>query len=193
MMQKQHQHNGHNTIDRLPQSHEIIAHFLTEAQAQQAAEVVADQVESTHVEEITSEQAQQELTAAQTGLSLVEIGLPAWVGLALGLIVGAALGVLVYTGRLVFPGLAPALSAGPVAVSFLGAGLFGALGWFAGAILHLFRTPGASPRHELRAIVPEETLPGIEQTLVDAGALDVLTPSDGVTKPTDTEHQGSHH
>lgn len=192
MMQKQHQHNGQNTPNKQPQHHEIIAHFLTEAQAQQAAEVVANQVESTHIEEVSSEQAQQELTAAQTGLSVVEIGLPAWVGLALGLLIGAILGALIYRGSIALPGLASALSAGPVAVSFLGAGLLGALGWFIGAMLHLFGTPGPSPRHELRAAVSEETLPEVEQTLVDAGALEVMASGEDVTKPTKAEHQGGH-
>lgn len=46
-------------------------------------------------------------------------------------------------------------------MSCLGAGLLGALGWFAGAVLHLFGPPDPLPRHELRAAVPEEALTAV--------------------------------
>ncbi len=191
MTHEHHPSNGKNR-NGTARTCELIAHFPGETQAQYAAQVVADQAESVHVEEVTVEQVHQELAMAQAGVSVVEVGTSAWVGLALGLLAGAILGALVYMDRIALPGLAPALSAGPVAVSFLGAGLLGALGWFVGAMLHLFGTPGSLPRHELRAAVPEEVLPEVEQTLVDAGALEVLGSGDSAAMPTQAEHGGHH-
>lgn len=170
----------------------LIAHFPSETQAQHAAQMVADQAEAVHIEEVSAEQAHQELTTAQTGVSVVEIGAPAWIGLTLGLLAGVILGTLVYMDRIALLGLAPALSAGPVAVSFLGAGLLGALGWFVGAVLHVFGAPGSLPRHELRAAVPEAALPEVEQALVDAGALEVLVSGNGAATPAASGH-GTHH
>ncbi|GIK37078.1 MAG: hypothetical protein KJ077_02025 [Anaerolineae bacterium] len=191
MKHEHHQSNGKNS-DGAARNCALIAHFPSETQAQHAAQVLADQAESIQVEEISSQQAQQELTTAPTGVSVVEIGPLAWIGLALGLLVGAVLGALVYLDRIALAGLAPALSAGPVAVSFLGAGLLGALGWFVGAVLHVFGAPESLPRHELRAAVPEEALPEVEQALVEAGAMEVLVSGDGAATPAASGH-GTHH
>lgn len=187
--------NGHTNGGAARQ---VIAYFPSSAQAQQAATAVADQVLSTTVEEVPAQQAHATLTTAETGLSLVEIGRPAWIGLAVGVLVGAVLGWLTYTGQLVIAGMAPAMSAGPVAVGFLGAGILGVLGWFAGALLHLFRVPGPVSPYELRAAVAADAVSEVEATLADAGALEVLAMGNDATQrgdspqPTQDTHGGPH-
>jgi len=88
------------------------------------------------------------------------------------MVIGAGLGALVYASRLTFAGIAPTLSAGPVVVTFLGAGVLGAAGRLVGALIHLYRTPRAVPTYEVRAVVPEDDRRGVGQTLIEAGAVE---------------------
>lgn len=159
----------------------VIAHFPTADRARQAEHLVAPQAKSVHVRDVSEPQMQEELEAAHEGVSTVVIGWPAWAGLLLGAAVGTVVGALVYANRLVVAGIAPALSAGPVAVSFLGAGILGAFGWLIGALVHLFRTPRAMPEgaYEIRAVVSDDARADVERQLVEAGAADVLVMGDG--------------
>lgn len=169
---------------------ELVAHFPTESQARRAEHHVTQEATSTQVEAIPESQVHQELEAAAEGVSTVEIGAPAWAGLALGLLAGAGLGALVYANRITIAGFAPALSAGPVAVAFLGAGVLGAAGWLVGAMIHLFRTPRAAPTYAVRAVVPEDARPGVQQELIEAGAVDVLLMENGGNVKSPSSHAG---
>lgn len=171
---------------------ELVAHFPTEGRARRAEHQVSSQAASARVEAVTETQIHQERDAASEGVSTVELGVPAWVGLALGMLVGAGLGALVYASRITIAGLAPALSAGPVAVVFLGAGVLGAAGWLVGAVIHVFRSPRDAPTYEVRAVVPEDARPGVQQQLIEAGAVDVLLMEDGGNGRSSSAHARSH-
>ena len=184
-----HQRQEHDMRAGATATHEVVAHFPTAAQARQAAQAVDDQVVSTHIEEVSHAQIHQEAMSAQMGVSTVEIGLPAWIGLALGALVGVVVGILIYSGRIALPAVAPALASGAVATVFLSASLFAIVGALIGALLRLFRAPALAPGHEVRAVVEEDALQEVEQLLVDAGALDVLVPGDGAAKEGNGHHQ----
>jgi uncharacterized membrane protein len=132
------------------------------------------------------------MKAAPEGVSTVEIGGRAWAGLLLGISLGAILGTLIYANRIIVAGMAPALSAGPVALAFLGAGVFGAVGWLIGAVMHLYRTPQAAPAYELRAIVPEEARADVEQRLVGEGAAEVMVLEQGDHHENEGAHSREH-
>ena len=90
------------------------------------------------------------------------------------MIAGAVLGLLIYSNRVAFPGSAPGLSAGPVAVSFLWAGVLGSIGWLIGALIQLLRTSTKKAVSELRAVISEDARSEVEKILFDVGALNVL-------------------
>lgn len=152
---------------------EIIAHFPTERQAREAAEAVG-RAESARIGRISAEQAREEMNGAESGISQVEIGWPAWIGLSVGLIIGGLLGRAIFAGWIALPGMGPMLSAGPAATVFVGAGLLGSLGWLIGALLHLFSGTRAEEEHELRLSVPMEVEPEVERILAGSGASEVL-------------------
>jgi hypothetical protein len=184
-----HQRQEHDMSGGATATQQVVAHFWTAAQAQQAAQAVDDQVVSTHIEEVSHAQVHQEAMSAQMGVSTVEIGLPARIGLALGAIVGVVVGILIYSGRIALPGVAPALASGAVATVFLSASLFAIAGALIGALLHLFRAPAPAPGHEVRAVVEEDALQEVEQLLVRMGALEVLVSGDGAAKAGNGHHQ----
>ena len=126
--------------------------------------------------------------SAQMGVTMVEIGLLAWVGLALGAIVGVVVGILIYSGRIALPGVALALASGAVASVVFIASLSAIAGALIGALLHLFRAPAPAPGHEVRVVV-EDARADVQQRLVNAGALDVLVPGDGAAQPGNGHHQ----
>lgn len=128
---------------------------------------------------------------ADAGIGVVQISGPAWIGLLLGAIAGLALGLLLWNGQLVLAPLAPALAAGRAAVPFLGAGVLGAAGWLAGALLALLR-----PSPSLAVVValpgdPAETL-ARGRELIALGAREIRIVSldrRDMLIPTEQEHQ----
>lgn len=156
------------------QHREIIAYFSNVNQAQQAANSISSHVRSVHVDEVPAERLREGLHSAKEGISVVEIGIPAWLGLALGLMAGAILGTLVYSNEIALPGIASALSAGHVAVSFLLAGVLGSIGWLIGALVSLLRISTKKTVPEVRTVISENNRPEVEKMLLSAGALDVL-------------------
>ncbi|KPV54963.1 hypothetical protein SE17_00470 [Kouleothrix aurantiaca] len=184
-----HQRQEHGTRGEATATQEIVAHFPTAAQARQAAQAVDDQVVSTHIEEVSHNQVHQEAISAQMGVTTVEIGLETWVGLALGALAGVVVGILIYSGRIALPAVAPALASGAVASVVFSASLLAIAGALIGALLHLFRAPAPAPGHELHAVVSEDARPDVEQMLVNVGALDVLVLGDGAAKGGNGRHQ----
>lgn len=156
------------------QDQEIIAYFSSLKQAQRAANSISGQAQNVLVEEVPMDRLHEKLNSAQAGISVAKIGVPAWLGLALGLVAGIILGMFVYSNRITLPGITLALSAGPVAVSFLLAGVLGSIGWFAGTLVHLLRVLTRKTMHEVRAIVSDNARSEVERKLLSAGALDVL-------------------
>ncbi|WP_315791214.1 hypothetical protein [Fischerella sp. JS2] len=71
------------------------------------------------------------------------------------------------------------MSAGLVAVIFLWAGIFACIGWLIGTLILLFRTPSSGSSYEVRATVSQDTLVNVERELAQAGALDILSFTDG--------------
>ena len=155
----------------------IIAYFSSLTQAQRAAQKISSRALYVHINEISVQRMHEKLNSEQEGISIAEIGVPAWLGLSFGLIAGAILGMLIYSNKLALPGTAHALSAGPVAVSFLWAGVLGSIGWLVGALVHLLRTSKRKTIPELRAVVPKDARSEIEKTLLDIGAWNVLAAS----------------
>lgn len=153
---------------------EITAYFSSLNKAQQAAQRISDHASQIRVDKVPTQKLRENLDSAQAGVSVVNIGAPAWLGLVFGLIVGAVLGLLIYSNRVAFPGSAQGLSAGSVAVSFLWAGVLGSIGWLIGALIHLLRTSRNEAGTELRAIVSEDARSEVENILFDAGAWNVL-------------------
>lgn len=157
----------------------IVAHFPTESQAREAERRIAPSAASVDVSAVDAERVREEFHQAHEGISTVEIGVPAWIGLLIGALIGALLGALVYANRLTIADLAPALSAGPVATAFLGAGVLGTLGWLLGALLHLLQAPRPAHLQELRTSVDEDPRPEVQEKLAEAGALEVLVEGNG--------------
>lgn len=180
MEQHEKEHHDNQAVEtntQNAQDREIIAYFSSLNQAHRAAERIRIQVQSVHVVEISEQRLHETLNSAQAGISVADIGIPAWFGVGFGLIAGAILGLLVYSNRIALPGIAPALSAGPVAVSFLLAGTLGSIGWLTGALVHLLRIFARKTMPEVRAIVSDDIRPEVEKMLLNAGALDVLVTS----------------
>ncbi len=186
-----HQPDGHDDGDSTVKELEIVAQYPSHTQAQQAEQAIRDQVISTHVE-MTDTPLEAELENAHMGVSTVEIGTLAWMGLAGGLVLGAVLGVLVFAGTITLPGIAPALGAGVTAVVALGAGILGVVGWFIGALVHLFRTSTASGLHDLHAVVDENKWQQVGQTLVGTDALSVHVSHTNSTHNGRTEQRYDH-
>lgn len=182
------QHKDHSTNGgTVAKQHKLMAHFPSATQAHQAAHTIDERVVSAQVTEVPPERVHEEVISAQMGVTTVAIGLETWVGLVLGALVGVVVGILVYSGRIALPGVAPALASGAVASVVFSASLFAIAGALSGALLHLFRA--SAPNHELHTTVSEDARPDVEQMLVDAGALDVLVLGDGAAKGGNGQHQ----
>ena len=178
-----HPHNGHEHAGTAVKEYEVVAQFPSDTQARRAEHVIHDHVRSTTLQPVYK----VELEDAAMGVLAVEIGMLAWIGLAVGIVIGAVLGWLVFAGTITLPGIAPALGAGVSAVIFLGAGILGSVGWLIGALIHLFRNSTVSPQRELRAVVEEDQWQQVGESLVDAGAVNVLVPNSA------NDHDEQHH
>jgi len=170
-----HRHNGQEHGDTAVKEVEVVAQFPSDRQAQHAEQAIHDQAKSTTIQPGDSHAA-PEPEEAEMGISTVEIGWFAWLGLVAGIVIGGVLGWSVFIGAITLPGVASAMGAGATAVIFLGAGILGSVGWFIGALIHLFRDPNAPQQHELHAVVPEGEWQQVGEAMVDAGAVNVLVP-----------------
>ncbi len=180
-----HPHNGHKHAGTAVKEYEVVAQFPSDTQARRAEQVIHDHAKSTTVQPIESHKGEAE--QAEMGVSAVEIGMLAWIGLVVGIVIGAVLGWLVFAGTITLPGIAPALGAGVSAIIFLGAGILGSVGWLTGALIHLLRNSTVFPQRELRAVVEEDQWQQVGESLVDAGAVNVLVPNSA------HDHDEQHH
>ena len=191
-----HQHNGDQPAKNGAEERHLVAHFTSASHAEQALRSLDGSIDSPKI--TSHEESAFQPASAAMGISTVEIGTSDWLGLAIGIVIGAVLGFLVYTGRLIVPGVAPALSAGPVAVIVLGAGILGSIGWLIEAVIHLARTADQSTQSELHLTVPADKWSDVGEQLVDAGAMDVFIPdnekpSEQPSMQPDRQHEHGHH
>lgn len=185
-----HPQDGHERAETAVKEYEVVAQFSSDTQARRAEHAIHDHAKSTTLEPAENHKVDAE--EAKMGVSTVEIGVFAWIGLALGIVTGVVVGWLVFAGTITLPGIAPALGAGVSAVTFLGAGILGSVGWLIGALIHLFRNATTLPQHELRAVVQEDSWQQVGESLVDAGAVNVLVPN-GVHDHDELHPQDGHH
>lgn len=153
----------------------IVAYFDRQSKAQKLAKRLSDNYTSVRIERVSGKQAKRVISEAKSGVSVVEIGNLAWVGLIVGSIIGAFWGAFTFSGRIPIPGIiAPTLSGGLVVVIFLWAGIFACIGWLIGALIRLFSSSSSASKYELIITAPENRFAKIERMLARAEALSVI-------------------
>ncbi len=120
----------------------------------------------------------------------VTFGLTSWVGLGAGVILGLAVGLLLYRDLLSIGFLPAALAQRGAVVTTLWAVILGATGWIIGTSIHLFTSTPGTDRYELHVTVPAEKLADARRSLIAGGATMVSIKEHGVT---DSVVQASEH